>query len=371
MPTVPVEVRPTARYIRDRLRDIRATDPELARRLQCLQRFSRTVRTNVVFLTKACNIRCEGCWYFGHQMDQGVTEVSGEGGQDTADAFARQLADSGISHAMLLGGEPTLVPDRIRAFTRHIEYVTVVTNGLRPLPRDEGFERVNIAVSVFGGGPLDDQLRGIRPNGTRFSGLFDSALSNYRDDPRAVFIYALSEDGTDYIEKTVHRIHDNGNQVTFSFYSAYGTDTPLPPESDRRDALLAEALRVRQQYPGTVASHPYYIRTAITGRSHWAEFGYDVCATVSERYPAHADRLANGNPVLPGFAAYRPDLETVQFCCTSGDCGGCRDSQAVQSWLLVSLPYFLDSPARLREWVELAECFYRQYYWSPYHPGAA
>ncbi|MGW1378172.1 radical SAM protein [Streptomyces sp. NPDC002446] len=365
MSAVPVAVRPTGRYIRDRLRSIRAEDPELAQRLHRLQRFSRTVRTNVVFLTRACDIRCEGCWYFGHQMDQGVTESSGD---DAADAFARRLVEEGVTHAMLLGGEPTLVPGRIRAFTRHLAYVTVVTNGLRPLPRGDGFQRANVAVSVFGGGPLDDQLRGIRPNGTRFSGLFEKALRNYRDDPRAVFIYALSEDGTDYIEETVRRIQENGNQTTFSFYSAYGTDTPLPAASARREALLAEALRVQRLYPETVASHPYYIRTAITGQSHWAEFGYDVCATVSEQHPDHAERLANGHASLPGFAAYRPDLETVQFCCTSGDCGGCRDSQAVQSWLLVSLPYFLDSPARLREWVELAESFYRQYYWSPYHP---
>lgn len=366
MTTVPLA--PDRRYVRDRLREIRAQDPALAERLRRLQRFAGSVRTRVVFLTRSCDIRCQGCWYFGHGMDQGVTE---EKDQAAVDAFAARLAVEGCTHALLLGGESTLVLDRVRAFTRHVRHVTVVTNGLRPLPRDDGFADVNVAVSVFGGGPLDDRLRGIRPNGTRFTGLFDKALTNYQGDPRAVFILALSEDGLDHVEDTVRRVRDNGNQLSFSFYSAYGTDTPVPAATARREALLEEALRVKESYPDTVTSHPYFIRTAVTGRSHWAEFGYDVCATVSVGHPAHTARLGNGNPVLPDFAAYRPDLRTVEFCCTSGDCGGCRDSQAMHSWLLVSLPRFLESAGRLREWVEIAESFYRQYYWSPYHPRHA
>ncbi|MGW0238631.1 hypothetical protein ACWDZ5_32120, partial [Streptomyces sp. NPDC002996] len=31
------------------------------------------------------------------------------------------------------------------------------------------------AVSIFGGGPLDDDLRAIRVNGSKFTGLFDTA----------------------------------------------------------------------------------------------------------------------------------------------------------------------------------------------------
>ena len=69
----------------------------------------------------------------------------------------------------------------------------------------------------------------------------------------------------------------------------------------------------------------------------------------------------NGNPVLPGFAAYAADAKTLNFCCTSGHCESCRDSQAVYSWLLVSLPHFLDSKERLRTWVDVAEGYWRQF----------
>jgi hypothetical protein len=64
---------------------------------------------------------------------------------------------------------------------------------------------------------------------------------------------------------------------------------------------------------------------------------------------------------------YGADLETVQFCCTSGHCDGCRDSQAVQTWLLVSIRHFLGGRGSLATWVDLAESDWRQFIWSPYY----
>ncbi len=68
---------------------------------------------------------------------------------------------------------------------------------------------------------------------------------------------------------------------------------------------------------------------------------------------------------------YAPDLTTIHFCCTSGHCEGCRDSQAVQTWLLVSVRHFLQSKQGLQTWVELAENYWRQFVWSPYDAETA
>jgi len=40
------------------------------------------------------------------------------------------------------------------------------------------------------------------------------------------------------------------------------------------------------------------------------------------------------------------------------------------SWLMVSLAHFLDSTESLREWVEMAESYWRQFVWSPYRDAA-
>ena len=166
----------------------------------------------------------------------------------------------------------------------------------------------------------------------------------------------------------MQRIHDNGNQVTFNLYSGYDTEVPLAHARDER--LLDELIEVAGDHPKIVVAHPYYLRTLVTGKTEFGRFGYDVCPSVSWDNPGHAARRANGNPTLPLFNAYGADLRTIQFCCTSGCCEGCRDSQAVQSWLMVSARHFLQSREGLRTWVELAESYWQQFVWSPYHARA-
>ncbi|BCJ50037.1 hypothetical protein Asp14428_15120 [Actinoplanes sp. NBRC 14428] len=362
---VPVSIAPPPpdrRWAKSRVAELLTGRPDLAGRLRDVRRFARTVRACEVHLTTACNIRCKGCWYFEGGFDDAVKELTD---LEQIRRFARRIAADGMTQATLIGGEPTLVPQRIEAFVAELPFVTVSTNGLRPMPK-QGFEKISLVVSLFGGGPLDDDLRAIRPSGRTFDGLFDKALGHYTGDPRVMFIFALSEPGMAYIEPTVRRIADNGNIVTFNFYSEHGTDTPLRIRDEAR--ILAEAQRVKELFPETVVSHPYYIDALITGRSHWGgRFGYDVCPSISVDAPVHQQRVANGNPVLPGFAVWGADYETLQFCCTSGDCGGCRDSQAVYSWLVVSMHRFLDSVERLELWLDLAESYWRQWHWSPYH----
>lgn len=245
-----------------------------------------------------------------------------------------------------------------------MDRVTISTNGLKPFPV-EGFENVAVAVTLFGGGPTDDKLRAILPNGKRFTGLFDTALRNYRADKRAHFIFAINEEGIPYIDETVDRIAQNGNGVTLNFYSAYGTDDPLRISS--QPALLEAAHAVTEKYADVVTSPKVFIDAMITGRAPWGEFGYDVCPSISVDNPAHKERLLNGNPALDKFNAWAPDLKTTQFCCTSGKCDGCRDSQAVYSWLLKSAARFAKSDLGIEGWVDLAESYWSQFVWSPYY----
>jgi len=350
----------------ERLKALFKEAPDLQERFSKVTSFSRQVRVSEYHVTNACNIRCKGCWFFEYDHDKETREVKD---LDTLDQFLRREKESRrINSALVIGGEPALFLDRLAVFRSHMKYLTVSTNGLEKIPL-EGFEDMTVGISLFGGGPLDDELRAIKPGGKRFTGLFDRALENYKDDPRAGFVYAITEDGIDYIEETVRRIRDNGNILNFNFYSKYGQDDPSA--QSYREELLAETLRVAALYPETVVSHPYYIRTMITGDSHWGAFGYDNCPSISVDHPAHRARLANGNPSLPLFNTWSADLNTLKFCCTSGHCGGCRDSQAVFSWLLVSSNRFLDSTDMLRTWIEVAESYWRQFYWSPYHRFAA
>jgi hypothetical protein len=348
-----------------RIAAIVAEDPALAERLERVMTYQRSLRPSEYHLTNACNIRCKGCWFFEAGLDKTSREATDLG---TIEAFAlREATERRINMALVIGGEPTLFPARLAMFVKHMRHVSISTNGLKKLPV-EGFENVGIGVSVFGGGPMDDELRAIKPGGKRFDGLFETALDNYRDDRRALFVYAVSESGIAHIEPTVRKIRDNGNQLIFNFYSDYGLAEPLA--NSPRQELISELLRMKSTYPQTVLSHPYYVRTLVSGRSHFGEFSYLTCPSISRDHPAHSARLANGNPALPLFNTYAADMQNVTFCCTSGRCESCRDSQAMGTWLLLNMHRFTDGADQLQTWVELAESWWAQFCWSPYHRSA-
>ncbi len=138
--------------MKERLFELIEGRAELATRLLAVRDWSRKVRTSEYHLTNACNIRCKGCWFFEYDFDRVTREATSV--HEWKD-FAAKEAERGISSALIIGGEPSLFPDRIESFVANMPYVTVSTNGLRALPY-EGFEEVNVALALFGGGPLDD-----------------------------------------------------------------------------------------------------------------------------------------------------------------------------------------------------------------------
>src|SRR6266850_7328870 len=142
------------------------TDEALLRRFRAVRSFARSVRASEYHITTACNLRCRGCWFFTFGFDREAKEQT-----DLARlrAFIERERARHINAALLIGGEPTLVPERVMAFVDGMEYVTISTNGLRALPRAR-FERVSVGITLFGGGHLDDELRAIKPSGRTFTG---------------------------------------------------------------------------------------------------------------------------------------------------------------------------------------------------------
>jgi len=205
--------------------------------------FSRTIRSSEYHVANAWNIRCRGCWFFTFDF---VKQTRDQTDIAALRALIQRERARHINAALLIGGEPTLVLDRIMAFVEGMEYVTISTNGFRACRATASNASVwpsrssAVARSTI-------ELRGVKPNGRTFTGLFDTALEHDRDDPRAMFVYAITTRGVEHIEPTVRRIRDHGNRVTFNYYSEYHTDDPLRSADEQR--LLDEALRVVDVYP--------------------------------------------------------------------------------------------------------------------------
>lgn len=336
--------------------------PALRDRLSAIKEISARIRTNSFQLTNECNLRCQGCWYYAHDMDK---DAADETDLSRIRAAVQRQIERGITHALVIGGEPVLFPKRLAAMAEILPYMSVATNGYRPLPTD-GFENVAVGLSVFAGYRSDDRYRAISAGGRVFAGLFPRALANYRYDKRVTLVYALCEEATDEIETTVKMAEDNGNLVYFSYYRHYGEVSAITP-ADQTAALLAKALEMREKYPSTVLSHPYYIRTLISGSTSWGNFGYGSCATISTGHEDNAARLANGAPVLPQFQSFAQDFTTTRMCCASGDCANCRDSLAISSWLLVNFREHARDERSFLDWLEFTESYWSGFVWSPLH----
>jgi organic radical activating enzyme len=336
-------------------------DSELEARFKRLISFSSNKRTMLVHMTNQCNLRCKDCWFFVEEFDQKSQEIRE---LERWERFAQDQAERGTTVGLLIGGEPTLHPNRIMAIRNHIPYTTISSNGEIPLSRTD-FPDTTVALTLFGGYKTDDQYRAIRSNGKRFSGLFSTVLDNYRYDPRAGFVYAVNYDAIDEIEETVKRIQDNGLRVLFNFYRDFSNHEV--ETEDQEMALLERTLDVRSRYPETVSSTPHFLETMFVGRTHWAKFGFNTCPSISCDFEGAKDRLANGHPTLPGFNAYTAN-HVPTLCCTGGDCETCRDSQAISSLILSNMRKYMKSPELMRNWVEAAESYWSQFIWSPWHP---
>jgi len=112
------------------LRQFLADNPDVAARIRAIQSISSEVRTSQYFLTRACNIRCKGCWFFTYGLDE---QADDQKDLVEIDRFLESERGRGITAALLVGGEPTLVPKKVERFVRALPFVTVTTNGWRPL----------------------------------------------------------------------------------------------------------------------------------------------------------------------------------------------------------------------------------------------
>ena len=127
--------------------DLLGGDRDYLERWLRLRELTREIRTSEYQITNACNLRCKGCWFFEYDFDQRTRDVKD---LSSLNAFLKKERDRGVNAALVIGGEPTLFPNRIAAFVEHMDYVTVATNGLKKFPT-QGFEEVALLVALFGG----------------------------------------------------------------------------------------------------------------------------------------------------------------------------------------------------------------------------
>ena len=308
-----------------------------------------SLRSISLDLTHECNLRCDGCYYFEEGMDLIVD------GKSNLDKAFIELVDSekkrGTNFVTVVGGEPSQRLDRLKIIYDNFK-MNVATNGLEKIPF-EGFENMPIGVSVWGDHETDARLRN---NNKR--DLFDIALENYKNDPRAFFYYTVMPDKYNEIESVIKQCINNGNKVLFNYYSDLRGGWDTHRQSFKNVQL--EIDRLISLYPDHILTSSYFNKVITTGKLNGQQWGYDVCTNLSTNFIGNKNRLKNGNPFNPHFRSYNADFKTTRRCCTGIDrsCDSCFDAWEHFSWIMINMKMHLNTKNEFINWLTTMYMFY-------------
>ncbi len=323
--------------------------PETTARYQAVSNLN--MRSSIYDVTNRCNLRCKGCFFFSSGQDRGLQD---EPDIDKWEEFILEEKRRGVNMAILIGGEPTLFPERVERFQRHMK-TFCATNGLIRMPR-ERFPDMMVGISLWGSEEDEIALRG--------KNTFRTSLEHYRGDPNVYYLYTITPGRLSAVEKMTKRIGDAGLRVHYQLLS---NDENVPGftfdlEEKRRVRDLLDDLLER--YPQVVISSHYYHRVLITGEMMGRKWGWMECPSVSERKDPRNPRPKS----LPGFNSWASDLKTLHRCCTSDtrNCDACFDGAARMSWVMVNKRLHMSSRTDFENWLEVMEMFAKLYRYVPW-----
>jgi len=316
------------------------------------KRISRlNIRSSIYDVTNKCNLRCKGCFFFS----SGEHTVSNEE-SDTGkwDAFVESEIHRGVNLAILIGGEPTLFPDRVESFYKRLP-TFVATNGQIKISR-ERFPNMMIGISLWGDGDDEKILRG--------KDTFAVSSKNYEGDPHTYYLYTITPRQIGRTERVIKKIDDIGLKVHMQLLSNDEGDNGFFWTPEVLKDLHAEMDEMLERYPRTVISCKYYHEVITTGRMLDRPFGWNECPSVTE----HMDTRDPRPKRLIRFIRWSADLKTAHRCCTSAtrDCSTCKDGAAHMSWVMVNKRGHLRSAKDLQNWIEVYEMFAKLYQFIPW-----
>jgi hypothetical protein len=154
----------------------------------------------------------------------------------------------GVTFVVLAGAEPALVPELCRVCYAEMPLGTIATNGLVRIPEDIGYR---LHISIWGNDDTSRRIRGAKD-------MLAHQLDNYRDDPRAVFVYTFTPDNIDEAHEVVATLAEQNARVTFNMFSApVGYTGPLRHTPDSLQRVRETMLQMTAAHPRQVLFSAY------------------------------------------------------------------------------------------------------------------
>ena len=295
------------------------------------------LRESTYDMSNRCNIRCEGCYYFAGEK-QFAKENRDE--ESWRQLFLSEK-ERGVTFAVLAGAEPSLVSNLCKICYQVIPLGTIATNGLKPISREIDYQ---IHISVWGNDKTSQIIR-------KAPDMLARQMINYKDDPRAVFVYTFTPVNIDEAREVTELLAENNQKITFNMFSApvgykghlRHTDHTLYKTREVMRELLAE-------YPQTVLFSPYNI-VAHTGKQGLHEL---FSCTYPRMNPSTDIGLGRS------FRQYRTDLQwdrDAACCVPDTDCDDCRHYAAGSAVVTSRMYRHATDPVTFSAWLDYVDTY--------------
>jgi len=311
-------------------------DPAIDARWQKVRRWF-FLRESTYDLTRRCNIRCEGCYFY-----EGAKQHAGENRDPEAWRKLMQAEKArGVTFVVLAGAEPALVPELCRVCYAEMPLGTIATNGLVRIPATIGYR---IHISVWGNDATSRRIRGAKD-------MLARQIDNYRNDPRAVFVYTFTPDNIDEAHEVAGILAERDARLTFNMFSApVGYAGPLRHTPTSLKRVRETMLQLLAAYPRQVLFSSY------NAAVHTHRLGlHDLFACpYPRRNPTHNVGLGRS------FRQYRTDLswDRAAACCVPDtDCADCRHYAAGSAIVTARLFRHATDPVTFKAWLDYVDTY--------------
>jgi len=295
------------------------------------------LRESTYDMTRQCNIRCDGCYYY-----EGAKQFA-EQNRDPQQwrRLMEKEKERGITYVVLAGAEPALVPELLETCHDVLPLGAIATNGLKRIPANVGYR---IHVSVWGNDQTSSRVR-------HADNMLSRQVENYQGDARAVFVYTFTPENIDEADEVVHMLSQCGIRTTFNMFSApVGYDGPLRHHARSLQRTKRKMNELLVAFPEHVLFSPY------NSVAHTHRLGLHALYTCP--YPRRNPSTDVG--LGRSFRQYRTDLtwDRKAACCVPDtDCDDCRHYAAGSAIVTARMFRHADNPKSFRSWLDYVDTY--------------
>lgn len=310
--------------------------PEVGQRWEKVRKYF-FLRESTYDMSNRCNLRCDGCYYY-----EGEKQFAAENGEAQAwRALMKAEKERGITYVVLAGAEPSLVPDLLDVCYTEMPLGCIATNGFKKIPSTVGYK---IHISVWGDDETSLRVR-------KAKNLLIKQIDNYRNDPRAVFVYTFTRENIDEVFEVASRLVAENCKLTFNVFSSpLGYTGSLRHNEESLARTKQAMIDLMGRYPQNVLFSVY------NAVAHTHKRGLHDLYTCSYPRQNHSQDIGLGR----SFRQYRTDLNwdrLVACCVPDTDCVDCRHYAAGSAVVTARLYRHVDSLATFKSWLDYVDTY--------------